>query len=1098
MKGSPPNNNRTNFWSCCPGFPVPKLWILIPLALLAVLSTAVSTSYSMAAKPSIPASGPLISPVDPPVSLSPPQPLKFNHLNIEDGLSQSSILAILQDRQGFMWFGTEDGLNRFDGHNFLVFKPDPGDPSSLSSRTILALAEDSQGNLWVGTQLGGLNRYNPQTGDFKRYLPDPQNPQSLSDATVCDLRVDANGIIWVATPMGLDRFDLESDAFIHYRHDPQNPSSLGHNHTHSLFSSPSGTLWVATVEGLDRMDPTTGTFTHYFPDPEKADSLPAVSITDLYETQDGILWIGTLDGLVQLDPSTDTFTHFYPDPPNMGSLSHNRIDAILEDHKGQLWVATRNGLAQFDRITNRFSTYLPEPGNLYSLSNAVLLSLYEDWEGILWVGTWGGGVNYLDPGRQKFIHYQNIVGDPNSLSENSVFQISEDSRNAIWIATYGGGLNQFDPLTGKFAHYRHDSENANSLMSDHLWAVYADNQGLVWVGSDLGLDFLNQATGEWTHYRPSSEPGSLGGRPVFMIIEDHMGSLWLGTGNGLARFDRQSGTFNHFVHDPDDPSSLGSDYVLTLYETPDGILWVGTNNGLDRMDSKSETFLHYRSDSNNPNSLSSDVVLAIHQDRNGILWIATGGGLNHYMPETDNFMRYTEANGLPNDVVYAIVEDRQGFLWLSTNNGISRFTPRTGAFENFDVGDGLQSREFNMNAYCLTRSGKIVFGGVHGINIFDPDQVASNQYIPPVVLTSLTQNGQTIPKLPQPETVQEFTLKWPANGFEFEFATLSYAEPQKNQYAYRLDNLEKDWTSLGNPRFGRYTNLPGGTYTLRMKGSNNDGFWNEEGALLKVTVIPPFWQTWWFRAVGLFLATVTVFGSYKLRVHNIQLHSHELERQVAERTREIECLFEQAKELAIIEERNRLARDLHDSAKQKAFAALAQLGAVRGILKKDPTTAQNHLEEAENLVYEVIQELTFLIQEMYPLALEEKGLPTTLREYIFEWENRNDIEVKLDVSGQRRLPLQIEQAVYRIIQEALANVARHSHATQVAINLAYLDSQLQVSVVDNGCGFDIHQKPNGVGLRSIRERAESVGGTLQIDTAPGQGTRISVQISVQI
>ncbi len=410
---------------------------------------------------------------------------------------------------------------------------------------------------------------------------------------------------------------------------------------------------------------------------------------------------------------------------------------------------------------------------------------------------------------------------------------------------------------------------------------------------------------------------------------------------------------------------------------------------------------------------------------------------------------------------------------------MSRFDPYTETFQNFTVSDGLQSNEFNSNACARNENGDILHRrDVMGSTCSTPAKSRQIHTRRPIVITALTQNEKPIGNISLAEGVREITLKWPANSFEFEFSALSFAEPKKNQYAYALDGFDSDWNEIGGKHEGRYTNLPGGKYTLRLRGSNNDGVWNENSDALKVTVIPPFWETWWFLTLSGLVIITAVWGGYRLRVRSIEARRQELERQVAERTREIERLFEQMKELAIVEERNRLARELHDSAKQKAFAALAQIGAANGLIQRNTGAAQNHITEAENLVHDVIQELTFLIQEMYPMALKEKGLVVTLREYVYEWESRTDIKAGLRVEGEGQLPLKVEQSLYRITQETLANTARHSHADSVNLALVYDTNKVSLIIADDGCGFDVAQKPKGVGLRSIKERAESVGGTV--------------------
>jgi signal transduction histidine kinase len=451
--------------------------------------------------------------------------------------------------------------------------------------------------------------------------------------------------------------------------------------------------------------------------------------------------------------------------------------------------------------------------------------------------------------------------------------------------------------------------------------------------------------------------------------------------------------------------------------------------------------------------------------------------------ESDTFIHYTKQDGLPSNVILGIVEDNDGKLWISTNDGISCFDPSLGTFKNFDISDGLQSNEFDRYAYGKTRDGAILFGGIDGLNIFQPKQISDNPYIPPIVITDISQGGESIISKGNTNNQANSILGWPNNYFDFEYAALSFSNPQENQFAFKLEPFDKDWIEMGNRHFGRYTNLPGGDYTLKIKGSNNDGVWNDEGVSISIRVIPPFWGNTWFQLSAILIVIGLILTGYRLRLRNIQSHNRELERQVLE-----------TKELAVIEERNRLARDLHDSVKQKAFAAMAQLGTAHSILSQNPVSARSHLEEAETLVSEVIEELTFLIQEMYPLVLKEKGLMSVLRSYIYEWQDRNSIQVNLEVFNEHRIDIQIEQALFRIIQEALSNVARHSNALKVDLTLHYSKNRIELTIKDNGRGFDMVSRMNGVGLQSMQERAHMIYGHLMITTAPGQGTTIRLVV----
>ena len=1186
--------------------------------------------------------------------------LRFDHISIEQGLSQSSVRVIFQDSFGFLWFGTEDGLNRYDGYNFKTFKPDPDIANTLSDRWITSIVEDSEGYLWVGTRQGGLNRYDPRTENFTLFHHDKDKQTTLSDDHVNVLYLDKDDNLWIGTEQGLDLFNRKDGIFSHYSYDPFEPDSLTGKSVTAILQDNRGRFWIGTSSGgLNQFDPQNEKFTPYQSRSEDITSISNNHVTAILDAGDSTLWIGTWSGLNHFDPSTGEFKRFIRSDNDPHSIAGNRINALHKDITGNLWIGTNNGLDRLSKAGGRFIHYVNDPSYNSSLSNNYILSIQEDRGGVLWFGTYGGGVNKYDRLRDNFAYFRHDPEDPNTLSGNFVFPIFVDSEGYAWIGTFGTGLNRLTWSTGQVIRYQHDEKKPNSIASDILYSIYEDQDGILWIGTANGLDKFDRDTFKFIHYQRDPEnSSSLSANTVLEVFVDRENNLWVGTVAGLDLFDRKNNTFKHYTPQVGDPNSLSSSSVDAIYEDQDGYLWVGTSeNGLNRFDPETEKFTQYHFDPDDKKSLSNDSILSIYQDTKGRLWIGTsGGGLNLYDPQTDSFSYFLEKDGLPNGVVYGILEDGLGYLWLSTNFGISRFDPETKSFHNFDAGDGLQSNEFNDSAYAKGRDGEFYFGGINGLTIFHPLSISESTYTPQIALTALTQDGQPVATDSSIETTSLVTLQYPQNSLEFEFAALSYNQPDKNQYAYLLENFDPSWQYIGTKRDGRYTNLPGGDYTLLLKAANSNGVWNEVPTRIEVKVIPPFWQTLWFRIVMVFVGLAVVALGIRLRTKTMQDRNRQLERLVRERTsalekrnqeiqalyqaderilrnvslnqvfqtlvdvavdtlnadrsvvfawdekhtkvlprvsrgfspetlkvfefkkgegvigrvletgqptivRQIELndfpeeiraalivegirsfihipiivdnkivgvfnigftkpsllgdditrlfsalthrasisianmeLFEQTKDLAVMEERNRLARDLHDSAKQKAFAALAQLGTVRGILNGNINGATMHLNEAENLVSDVIQELTFLVQEIYPIALQEKGLPTVLREYTFEWGNRNDIKVNLMLQKERRLPLAIEQAIYRVTQESLANVARHSQANRVDISLMYNGGTLQLSVADDGRGFDVGLKGQGLGIRSMRERVSSIHGTVQIQSAPGQGTRIIVQV----
>jgi len=1031
-----------------------------------------------------------------PPTVWPGQTYRFEHLGLADGLSQSTVTAILQDSQGFLWFGTEDGLNRFDGYSFTVFRPNLDDPSSISDRWINTLYEDRSGALWIGTRLGGLDRYDSNSGRFIKYKHDSSDSRSLASNTVNAIYQDASGKVWVGSDDGVDWINPDTDAISHVDITLENGISLNRDIVQTIYGDSTGKIWLGFADsGAIQYEPASGTFSQFgASDPNKM-RLCSTSFTSITETADGMIWLGTPNGLTRYNPNIGLVVCYRNNPADSKTIGSNVIHSLYVDSSGDLWIGTDHGLDQYQRGANTFIHLVPKPAIDDSLSADRIYSIYEDRGEVLWVGTYGGGINKHEQTQNRFAYFRHDADNPNSLSENFVFPIHADKDGRIWVGTNGGGLNRFDPATGNFTHFVSDPNNPRSLPNNNVWSIYTDSNGALWVGTNRGLSRLIMPSGTFLNYLydPTNKLES-GPNTVYAIAESPDGVLWLGTRDGLGRFDRQQGIFF-----PEDFASVSNSdsigRVDSLFFDGNGILWFGSSeNGLFRYDTRRRQLQQYRANPAQAGSLSNDSIFDIYQDTHGRLWVATGGGgLNLYDSATDTFQVFTVEQGLPNDVIYGILEDDLGRLWLSTNYGVSRFDPPNESFRNFSISDGLGSMQFNMNAFAKAPNGAMYMGSINGLNAFYPDQILDVDYLPPIVLTSLTYDGEPLSTATTPETTTSIALRYPQNSFEFEFAALGYTASLRNQYAYKLQGFDNNWYELGNKRFGRYTNLPGGNYTLLLKAANSDGVWNEQAIAIPVTVIPPFWVTLWFRLLLVAGVIVSAAIGYRVRVRQVEVRNLELQELVRARTMEIEGLFEQTKELAVIEERNRLALELHDSAKQKAFAALAQLGAVRGLSKSNPSV-QKRLDEAENLVAEVIQELTFLIQEMYPVALTEKGLPATVREYVFEWENRTGILVNVTVIEPRQLNLKIEQAVYRITQESLANIARHSEARRVEIELTYESDKLRFTISDNGRGFDVHRKRPGMGLRSMRERIQSIGGQIAVESKPGAGTRITAQV----
>jgi signal transduction histidine kinase/ligand-binding sensor domain-containing protein/CheY-like chemotaxis protein len=823
--------------------------------------------------------------------------VKFKKLSTTEGLSVENATCILQDRKGFMWIGTRDGLNKYDGYEFTVYRSNPADSTSLNGNFIHDIKEDRQGNLWIATSESGISRYDWKEDKFIHYLNDPANPASLSNNVALSILVDREDNIWVGTKSGLDRLDKNTNSFIHYRHHPEELASLADNHVNTILEDSKGQLWIGTYNGgLDRFDKRTATFTHFRHDPADRHTISENNILSLYEDREGDLWIGTNgSGLNKLDRKTNTFTHFRHDPQNINSLNSNTVRSIQEDGKGYLWIATENGgLSLYDK-KNNFYRYVPDSNDPFAIGAISLWNIYKDQKGNLWIATYGGGVSFMDNDPVKFECYQKKSGN---FTDNYVLAFMEDDEGHTWMGT-GSGLLVLDSKGDTLHHYHHQAAS-NSLPSDVVLAIRQSRDREIFVGTYRGgLSLLKDPKASSFYNFPIDTAGNNGitSNIVHSLAEDKQGNWWIGTlSGGLNYYDKQRKTFTHYYYKTHakDSAATTPPVIYTLLLDKKENLWIGTQgDGLDVLDKARNRFTHYSHRRKDPTSLSNDIINSIFEDSKGNLWIGTQEGLDLFHPDTGTFTHYSQKDGLANNVIQSILEDDHGNLWLGTNNGLSKFTPAAKTFRNYELNDGLQGNTFNHDACLKTTTGEMFFGGSRGFNRFHPDSVYTNPFIPPVFITDFQVFNKSVkPAKDSPLTThineaREIILSYKQSVFSFEFAALNYTLPEKNQYAYRLEGFDREWNYVGTQRKATYTNLDPGEYIFRVKASNNDGVWNENGAAIKIVITPPYWGTWWFRTlVGIVVAS-SAFGYYWYRLQSVKKQKEELEKQVMERTREV-------------------------------------------------------------------------------------------------------------------------------------------------------------------------------------------------------------------
>ncbi len=755
----------------------------------------------------------------------------FKHITIEDGLSQGTVFAILQDSQGFMWFGTEDGLNRYNGYEFTIFKNDPTDSTSLHNNFVTALLEDEEGYIWIGT-IQGLSRYNPRTENFLQ-IDQPK----LADVYVNNLSQDQAGAIWIATlKNGVFSFDHADERIKHYN----SKTGLSDDRTWKVIADKDG-AWIATSSGLNYLDLTVGTVkTYRFP---QADDN---AVRDFIINSDSSLWICFYSSGIGYLDTTRSIQNIYAT-----GFEGQNARKIMKDGEGRIWIATMfDGVNVFDPENGTLQSLHYEKDNPSSLSGNYVESIYLDKNGLIWVGCNANGVNLYDPNKKKFTH----IGAEDGLSDVMVYEVYEDPKyggEIVWIGTDKGGLNKLEKSTGQITVYSKNENNPNSLQNNSVRVVFRDINSRLWIGTADGLYLFDEANEHFS--RLESENPKLSTISVRALLNrpgEDGDVLWIGGASmGFVRYDLKNRTYRTFAA-KEDGGILSSGFVRSAMFDHGGDLWIGTlGGGLNRLYPDKDTVDIFLNDPQNPNSLSNNIVLSIIEDispqKKDVLWLGTAAGISRLEPQTGIFSSLTQKDGLPNDVIYAVLQDEKGRLWASTNKGISRYNPADSTFKNFDVTDGLQGEEFNAGAYDKSVTGYLYFGGVNGVNYFHPDSIMINTSPPRVHITSFKKfNKET--DLPQSITfTEQVDLSYKDDFFSFEFAAIDYGAPEKVEYAYMMEGFDKDWIYGGNRRYAGYTNLDPGEYMFRVKAANSDGVWNEQGASMAVTIATPPWKSWW-------------------------------------------------------------------------------------------------------------------------------------------------------------------------------------------------------------------------------------------------------------
>jgi signal transduction histidine kinase/ligand-binding sensor domain-containing protein len=997
--------------------------------------------------------------------------IRFRKLHNPQNLSHVRVESIVQDTQGFMWFGTWNGLNRYDGYKFKVFKHEAGDPKSLSGVYAHALFKDHSGNLWVGTE-GFLDRFHPETESFTHYNLDKSATKGLSSVAT-HISEDSNGKLWVSTLNGLFRLDPNSGELKNYIHDPADPTSLADNAIRSTGEDRQGNFWVATTRTLDEFDRQTGKVKRHIPVGESGVGLW------FHEDRFGVFWViyGSLGYIATLDRRTNRLTRFDYDW-KVGPPGENQAYSMLEDSNGTMWFGTANaGLMKFDRQNRCFVSYRHEADDPETIGDNRVIALFEDREGNIWTGLNQREPNYFP---LRPLPFENLSRSTHSSQydlSGLVTAIYEDGRDEVWLGA-NRRLFHVNRKTAQIWPFK-------GVDNSDVYSIIPDGSDVLWFGNAYpGLLRYNVKTGERRGYRHNrDDPTTLCSGVTYHLLIDREGTLWAATWDGLCQLDSSSNRFTRYTPAHD---SRGLNYY-SIAQAPDGgWLWLGGNVGLHRFDPQTKTFTVYTHNPEDPTSISNDRVNAVFFDRGGTLWAGTQNGLDRFDPVTGKFKSYDQRNGMFGNVVGCILQDSRGTLWMSTNNGISSFDIKSEHFANYTAADGLPGPDLTGTGACYQSSrSEMFFSGFSGATAFFPDRVVENPYVPKPVLTDFRLFGSSV--IPGRQSSLKTAINWTSaiqlshseNILSIEFSALSYLSPETNRYRYKLDGIDKSWREVGSDeRLASYTTLPAGNHTFRLQAATGRGPWSPD-VILEIRILPPFWLTYWF-LTSFIAALCGILGLfYRLRLNHLSVQFNmRIEERVAERTR--------------------IARELHDTLLQSFHGLMLRFQAVHELMQDGK--AKKQLQETLKRADQAIAEGRSAVYELRSSTIPTNDFAQAVQTLGAELGTEDAAAFRLAVEGRpRELQPIIRDELYRITREALRNAFNHAHAQQIEVEITYAERLFRLRIRDDGEGIPpeiLKQgRPGHYGINGMRERAEQIGAKFGIwSGVSGAGTEIELTI----
>jgi ligand-binding sensor domain-containing protein/signal transduction histidine kinase len=996
--------------------------------------------------------------------------IRFTPISTLEGLSQVRVTNIVQDDLGFLWFGSQYGLNRFDGYSFKVFAHEAGNQHSLSGVNITALFKDRTGTLWIGCERF-LDRMDPTKETFSHY-PIP---------AVKYIDQDKNGQLWLSTSRGLYRLDPHSNDIRVYTHDPRDRQSLHINEIRSAAEDRTGRMWLADADGMHEFDPDTGHLGLHIPIRETARDF------SFFEDRFGVFWLfySSGNGLASFDRKSKVLTNYAFERRNLEGAALTGISGMLEDREGNLWLASQGlGLMRYDRERKCFISYRHVRDHLGSLLEDRVNTLFEDREGNIWVALYGKGLNRFNP---KQTGFRPVSFAPPGLKPGErISSFYEDHSGNLWFGARTA-LSRIDRRGRITAFSPMKSGAAFDVMN-----IVEDRSGNIWVGTfNNGLFKLDLKTGDWKNYRHDEEnPRSLSSDIAARLMIDREGTLWVATWDGLNRFDAAADQFTVFRADP---SNRELQY-FAIVEGPDKNIWLGTSaSGLQRFDPRTDKFTTFANVGDGVGELNNNEVNSIHVARDGMLWLSTQNGLDRFDPRSGGIKSFTSRDGLAGNALSCVLEDVQGQLWIATNKGVSSFDPVRSTFRNFTTPDGLPGPEMGGWGACEhTSQGFMMFAGFSGTTIFRPESVMTNSYVPPLVFTEFRVLGPQRNKVP-PQLEQTIssgstiTLSHDENPFSLTFAALSYSDPGARRYRYMLENLDTSWNEVDSEhRSVTYTRLPPGHYRFRVQSATSNSNWTEPGADMKITILPPWWSGWWFRILYMLLASLSIWMVYRYRIGQM--------------ARQFEIRLEER-----VSERTRIARELHDTLLQSFQGLLLRFQAVHELLPQRPTEAKAALTTALNRADAAIVEGRDAVQDLRSnKEAEFDQLVGEISKELKEDGIDKEISLRTVVEGTpKSLQPIVKDEVWSVMREAIRNAFLHSHARNIETEIAYSPRAFRVRIRDDGRGINPDILARGGreghwGLSGMRERATRLGANFELWSEIGAGTEVQLSVPASV